>query len=196
MKKTGIFALILSAALLCGCGANEGSQESSSEDVIDSNNSSSESSSAEVIDSGDVSSESSSAEVIADKKSYFYAQAALNAVEFPEMIKVESKEEIDAFFSFDTANYEDYSFYTNLMSTNLNHIIVVKPIEGKYDEVFAELMAFYNDQIENVAFYPAQEASAAGAEIDETADGYIYIIFHEDGDIAAEAIKKACENYS
>lgn len=178
MKKTGIFALILSAALLCGCGANEGSPESSSADL-----------------SG-ASSEGSSAEVIAEKKADLYAQAALNAVEFPDMIKVESEQEIDAFFSFDTSNYADYSLYTNLMSTNLNHVIVVKPIEGKHDEVFAELMAFYDDQIENVAFYPAQEASADGAEMDETKDGYIYIIFHEDGDIAAAALEKACEKYS
>ncbi len=181
MKKTSIFALILSAALLCGCGANEGSPESSS---------------AEVIDSSKAPSEGSSAEVIADAKSYFYAQAALNAVEFPEMIKVESEQEIDAFFSFDTSDYADYSFYTNLMSTNLNHVIVVKPLEGKHDEVFAELKAFFDDQIENVAFYPAQDASAKGAQMKETKDGYIYIIFHEDGDIAAAALEKACENYS
>lgn len=194
MKKTGIFALILSAALLCGCGANEGSPESSKADI--SSDVPSESSSAAEGVSSNAPSEGSSAEVIAEKKADLYAQAALNAVEFPEMIKVESEQEIDAFFSFDTSNYADYSLYTNLMSTNLNHVIVVKPLEDKHDEVFAELMAFYDDQIENVAFYPAQEASAMGAEMDETEDGYIYIIFHEDGDIAAAALEKACENYS
>ena len=194
MKKTGIFALILSAALLSGCGSNETSLQNS--ETVGSSGASSEGSSTEVIDSSGASSEGSGAEVIAEKKADLYAQAALNAVEFPEMIKVESEQEIDAFFSFDTSNYADYSFYTNLMSTNLNHVIVVKPIEGKHDEVFAELMAFFDDQIENVAFYPAQEASADGAAMDETEDGYIYIIFHENGDIAAEALEKACENYS
>lgn len=120
-----------------------------------------------------------------------YAEAALNAVEFPKMTKVETADEIDAFFEFNTANYADFSLYMNVMSVNLNRVIIVKPLPDKHDEVFTELETYFNDLITNSAFYPAQESAAAGAKMGETADGYIYIIVHEDGETAVRAIENA-----
>lgn len=192
MKKVGIFAAVLAAILLTACG--NGSSGSS----VNGSSSSSTQESSSVNESGSGStqgSSSSSGETSngAEKRADLYAEAALNAVEFPKMTKVEAAEEIDAFFEFNIANYADFSLYMNVMSVNLNRVILVKPLSDKHDEVFAELEAYYNDLIENSAFYPAQESAAAGSKMGETTDGYIYIIVHEDGETAVRAIENAVD---
>lgn len=126
-----------------------------------------------------------------EKKADFYANEALKAVEFPKMTKVETAEEIDAFFEFNTANFADYALYMNVMSVQLNRVFVVKPIDGKHDEVYAELDAYLEDLVRTGTYYPAQEASAMGSQMGETIDGYIYIIVHEDSSPAVQAIENA-----
>lgn len=190
MKKVGIFAAVLAAILLTACG-NGSSGSSVNESSLSSTQ---ESSSVNESGSGSTQGGSSSSGEMSngdEKRADLYAEAALNAVEFPKMTKVEAAEEIDAFFEFNTENYADFSLYMNVMSVNLNRVILVKPLSDKHDEVFAELEAYYNDLIENSAFYPAQESAAAGAKIGETTDGYIYIIVHEDGETAVQAIENA-----
>ena len=182
MKKVGIFAAVLAAILLTACGnGSSGSSVNESSLVNESGSGSTQggSSSSGEMSNGD------------EKRADLYAEAALNAVEFPKMTKVEAAEEIDAFFEFNTENYADFSLYMNVMSVNLNRVILVKPLSDKHDEVFAELEAYYNDLIENSAFYPAQESAAAGSKMGETTDGYIYIIVHEDGETAVRAIENA-----
>lgn len=202
MKKVGIFVAILSAALLTGCGNNTSNNSGSvtgsgnsgdvtgSESVASSGNSGDIAGSESVASSGN-SGDDTGSESVAEKKADFYAEIALNAVEFPKMTKVVEADEIDAFFEFNTANYADFSLYMNVMSVNLNRVIIVKPLPDKHDEVFAELKAYFDDLITNSAFYPAQESAATGAKIGETADGYIYIIVHEDGESAVQAIQNA-----
>ncbi len=180
MKITGIFAVILSAALLTACNNSASVNESSLGSVTGSES---------AVNSDSSSSDETS--TVNEKKADLYAEAALNAVEFPKMTKVETADEIDAFFEFNTANYADFSLYMNVMSVNLNRVIIVKPLDDKHDEVFAELKAYFDDLITNSAFYPAQDSAAAGAKIGETADGYIYIIVHEDGETAVRAIENA-----
>lgn len=190
MKKVGIFAAVLAAILLTACG-NGSSGSSVNESSLSSTQ---ESSSVNESSSGSTQGGSSSSGEMSngdEKRADLYAEAALNAVEFPKMTKVEAAEEIDAFFEFNTENYADFSLYMNVMSVNLNRVILVKPLSDKHDEVFAELEAYYNDLIENSAFYPAQESAAAGSKMGETTDGYIYIIVHEDGETAVRAIENA-----
>lgn len=190
MKKVGIFAAVLAAILLTACG-NGSSGSSVNESSLSSTQ---ESSSVNESGSGSTQGGSSSSGEMSngdEKRADLYAEAALNAVEFPKMTKVEAAEEIDAFFEFNIANYADFSLYMNVMSVNLNRVILVKPLSDKHDEVFAELEAYYNDLIENSAFYPAQESAAAGSKMGETTDGYIYIIVHEDGETAVRAIENA-----
>ena len=186
MKKVGIFAAVLAAILLTACG-NGSSGSSVNESSLSSTQ---ESSSVNESGSGSTQGGSSSSGEMSngdEKRADLYAEAALNAVEFPKMTKVEAAEEIDAFFEFNIANYADFSLYMNVMSVNLNRVILVKPLSDKHDE----LEAYYNDLIENSAFYPAQESAAAGSKMGETTDGYIYIIVHEDGETAVRAIENA-----
>ena len=180
MKITSIFAVILSAAFLTACSNSASVNESSSGNVTG-------------LESSSVneSSSLSEASTVTEKKADFYAEIALNSVEFPKMTKVETAEEIDAFFEFNTANYADFSLYMNVMSVQLNRVFVVKPIDGKHDEVYSELEAYLEDLVRTGTYYPSQEASAMGSQMGETADGYIYIIVHEDGLTAVRAIENA-----
>ena len=192
MKKFAIISAILSAVLLTACN-NGGSGSESSYGSATSSSSVNESSSGSTTSTSSVneSSSDSTSSSVDEKKADLYANKALNAVEFPKMTKVETPEEIDAFFEFNTANYADFSLYMNVMSVQLNRVFVVKPIDGKHDEVYAELEAYLDDLVKTGAYYPAQEASAMGSQMGETADGYIYIIVHEDGLTAVRAIENA-----
>lgn len=192
MKKFAIISAILSAVLLTACN-NGGSGSESSSGSATSSSSVNESSSGSTTSTSSVneSSSDSTSSSVDEKKADLYANEALNAVEFPKMTKVETPEEIDAFFEFNTANYADFSLYMNVMSVQLNRVFVVKPIDGKHDEVYAELEAYLDDLVKTGAYYPAQEASAMGSQMGETADGYIYIIVHEDGLTAVRAIENA-----
>lgn len=192
MKKFAIISVILSAVLLTACN-NGGSGSESSSGSATSSSSVNESSSGSATSTSSVNESSSdlTSSSVDEKKADLYANEALNAVEFPKMTKVETPEEIDAFFEFNTANYADFSLYMNVMSVQLNRVFVVKPIDGKHDEVYAELEAYLDDLVKTGAYYPAQEASAMGSQMGETADGYIYIIVHEDGSTAVRAIENA-----
>lgn len=192
MKKFAIISAILSAVLLTACN-NGGSGSESSSGSATSSSSVNESSSGSTTSTSSIneSSSDSTSSSVDEKKADLYANEALNAVEFPKMTKVETPEEIDAFFEFNTANYADFSLYMNVMSVQLNRVFVVKPIDGKHDEVYAELEAYLDDLVKTGAYYPAQEASAMGSQMGETADGYIYIIVHEDGLTAVRAIENA-----
>ena len=192
MKKFAIISAILSAVLLTACN-NGGSGSESSYGSATSSSSVNESSSGSTTSTSSVneSSSDSTSSSVDEKKADLYANKALNAVEFPKMTKVETPEEIDAFFEFNTANYADFSLYMNVMSVQLNRVFVVKPIDGKHDEVYAELEAYLDDLVRTGTYYPAQEASAMGSQMGETADGYIYIIVHEDGLTAVRAIENA-----
>lgn len=175
MKKTAIICAIL-CALLTACN-NGGSDKESS---------------VSTSGSASVSESSSSSETSVDEKNAdYYAEIALNAVEFPKMTKVETAEEIDAFFEFNTANYADYALYMNVMSVQLNRVLIVKPLPEKHDEVYAELDAYLEDLVRTGAYYPAQEAAAVGSQMSETIDGYIYVIVHENSTPIVQAIENA-----
>lgn len=179
MKKL-VSVIIVSVILLAGC-SNAGSFDGASD-----YSSSSTSSSSAVSESA--SQNNSSASDTAESKAEIYAQAALSAVEFPQMRKISEPGEIDALFGFDTADFADFSFYTELMGVNLNKVIFVKPADGKHDAVSQALKAYFDETVESGAYYPAQQKSAAGALFGETPDGFIFIIFHENAQTAADAV--------
>lgn len=177
MKKL-FSVIIVSVILLAGC-SNAGSSESSS---------ASSSTSSSSISSESASSDNSSISNTAESKAEIYAQTALSAVEFPKMRKISEPAEIDALFGFNTADFADYSLYTELMGVNLNKVIFVKPADGKQDEVSNALRAYFDKTVESGAYYPAQQESAAGAQFGKTTDGYVFIIFHKNAQNAVAAL--------
>lgn len=129
-----------------------------------------------------------------DNRAGALAKAALAEDAWPAVDIVPDAETIGLMFSadFNTDSYEEYCFCTNFISVALNKVIVIKPKEGKEEEVSSALDA-YLEAVQtdpNIAFYPAQELSAAGAVTGKTDDGYYYMIVHENGaDIAAAMVE-------
>lgn len=177
MKKLFSAALV-SVFLLAGCSKSGESSSSSTSPLSTSSSSSTSEQSSSDSASSDIS------ESIAEN----YAQTALSAVEFPKMRKISDSNEIDALFGFNTADFADFSFYTELMGVNLNKVIFVKPADGKHDAVSQALKSYFDETIESGAYYPAQQKSAAAAQFGETPDGFIFIIIHENAQTAVDAI--------
>ena len=128
-----------------------------------------------------------------DGRAARYAEAALNAVEFPSMMEVTRSDYAESFFGLDLSLCRDFYTANAMISALLSEVIIVNPKEGCEDELKAQMDAHF-DYIKNdpnAAFYPEQELSAEGAVSGVTEDGYYYIIVHKDGAAAAEALLAA-----
>jgi hypothetical protein len=114
--------------------------------------------------------------------------AAMEAVEWPAMMEVTDNDLSQSFFGIDLSMCEDFYIANQLISAQLNEIVIAKPAEGMEDELKAAFDAHYEYIQTDAAFYPEQEASAAGAVEGTTDDGYYYIVVHENGSDAAAAL--------
>ena len=90
---------------------------------------------------------------------------------------------------FNLDDLEEYCFCTNVISAQLNRVIVVKPVNGREGAVEDAINTYLNYSQTGAAFYPAQEESAAGAVSGKTPDNYIYLIVHKNGAAIADAIR-------
>lgn len=209
MRK--IIAVITLSALvfsLAGCtsggtsGSSSGSSSSASSDTTSDQDSSNSSGTGSESASGDTSSDTSSdtesdASSGSDTSSEYADEAhrladiALNAVEFPAMGDITQPEDIENLFGIDTSLCTEFAFIQNLMSVHLNEIVVLKPAEGSEDTVLEQLTKRFEYIRDEAAFYPDQELSAAGAVMGTTENGYYYLIVHEEGSKAQEALLAA-----
>ena len=208
MKKFILSAILCGSLMLTlsGCGNRNNSDSSSG---VSSEESSSEQSSSESSseNSGESSSENSgaagtgneggvdnSALSFPDNRAGRMAAAALRTDVWPAMDVVSEVDMIGAMFStdegevFNLDDLEEYCFCTNVMSAQLNRVIVVKPVNGREGAVEDAINTYLNYSQTGAAFYPAQEESAAGAVSGKTPDNYIYLIVHKNGGAIADAI--------
>lgn len=116
------------------------------------------------------------------------SDAAYAAVEWPSMMPVDDPELALSFFGIDTALCEDYYIANQLISAQLNEIIIVKPVAGAETDIQAQLDAHFDYIKTDAAFYPEQEPSAEGAVMGEFDNGYKYIFVHEFGSVVADAV--------
>ncbi len=116
------------------------------------------------------------------------ADAAYAAVEWPSMMPVDDPELALSFFGIDTNLCEDYYIANQLISAQLNEIIIVKPVEGCEADIQAQLDTHFDYIKTDAAFYPEQEPSAEGAVMGEFDNGYKYIFVHEFGSVVADAV--------
>lgn len=201
MKRIITLSVILSALALAvtGCSNNANNSSSNSSEATSSVTSTSEATSetsntseTAPADTGDTADTNETAEAPsnADTRAAQYAEAALGAVEWPAMMEVTDAEEAMLQFSIDPALCEEFYFSGNMMSVHLNRILIAKPAAGSEEvlrEQFDSYWAYLND-MEKESLYEAQAASLAGMVRGETSDGYYYIIVHEDGTAAEEAL--------
>lgn len=113
------------------------------------------------------------------------AKTILATDEWPKMDVVDIQEAIDTVFSADFVldSCEEFCFATNVMNVQLNKVIIIKPKDGKKDELSAAIDNYF-DAVQNnpdLAFYPMQEESANGAVKGETSGGYLYLVVHANG---------------
>lgn len=210
MKKIILSAILCGSLVLSlsGCG-NRNNDNSDSSSGVSSEESSSEQSSSESSseNSGESSSENNggagagneggvdnSALPFPDNRAGRMAAAALRTDVWPAMDVVSEVDMIGSMFStdegevFNLDDLEEYCFCTNVMSAQLNRVIVVKPMNGREGAVEDAINTYLNYSQTGAAFYPAQEESAAGAVSGKTPDNYIYLIVHKNGQAIADAI--------
>ncbi len=176
MKKFLTTALILAALAMTVTGC---SRNNNSSDVSDDNSS--------VVSDSNTESDNNESEA-ASLTAVQMAANALNAVEWPAMMEIPDADTANVMLSIDPALCEDYYFSTQLMSAQLNEVVIAKPSAGNEDALQAQFNAHFEYIKNGAAFYPAQEESAAGAVQGKTDDGYLYIIVHADGAACEEAL--------
>lgn len=215
MRKffTTVIALTMLTAGISGCTNNDNSGSSGSSDVSDSsdnsdNSDSSNSDNSDNSDSSDLIGTPDASGSTSDSTSDGTSQggenlpdpngraaklgaAAMAAVEWPSMMDVTDAETATMFFNIDLNMCEDYYFSNQLISAQLNEILVAKPTAGNEDALKDAFDAHFEYIQNEAALYPDQEASAAGAVSGTTEDGYLYIIVHENGAEVAEAMLAA-----
>lgn len=210
MKKIILSAILCGSLVLSlsGCG-NRNNDNSDSSSGVSSEESSSEQSSSESSSenseesssdnnggagSGNESGFDNSALMFPDNRAGRMAAAALRTDVWPAMDVVSEVDMIGSMFStdegevFNLDDLEEYCFCTNVMSAQLNRVIVVKPMNGREGAVEDAINTYLNYSQTGAAFYPAQEESAAGAVSGKTPDNYIYLIVHKNGQAIADAI--------
>lgn len=210
MKKIFMSVMLCGslALTMTGCGNNgndsgessvssPSSPESSSEESSDSSDSSDESSD-ESDAGGDKTDESgvdNSTLAFPENRAGRMAKAALGEDNWPAMDIVSEPEMVGAMFStadgevFNLDDLEEHCFCTNVISAQLYKVIVVKPVNGREGAVEDAVDKYLDYSQNGAAFYPEQEESAAGAVSGKTADNYIYLIVHKNGQAIADAIK-------
>lgn len=213
MKKIFLSAILCGSLILtlAGCG-NRNNSDNSSEMSSGENSEQNSSEQSSTEESSEQSSTQSSSDVnggagagtesgadnstltFPDNRAGRMAAAALRTDVWPAMDVVSEADMIDAMFStdegevFNLDDLEEYCFCTNVMSAQLNRVIVVKPVNGREGAVEDAINTYLNYSQTGAAFYPAQEESAAGAVSGKTPDNYIYLIVHKNGQAIADAI--------
>ena len=212
MKKIFLSAILCGSLIftLAGCGNRNNSDNSSEMSSGENSEQTSESSTESSSDQSSESSNENSSDVngtagteggadnsalsFPDNRAGRMAAAALRTDVWPAMDVVSEADMIGSMFStdegevFNLDDLEEYCFCTNVMSAQLNRVIVVKPVNGREGAVEDAINTYLNYSQTGAAFYPAQEESAAGAVSGKTPDNYIYLIVHKNGGAIADAI--------
>ncbi len=184
MKKFITMAAILAALTMTVTGCAGGNDSSANDSNVSGSVEAGDNTSSEVTDG-------ENDEQAVSLTAAQMAANALTAIEWPAMMNVEDPEMINSFFGIDTALCEDFYISNQMISAQLNEVIIVKPAEGKTADLQAQLDAHFEYIKNDAAFYPEQEPSAEGAVMGELSNGYKYIFVHENGNVIEEAVRNA-----
>lgn len=105
-------------------------------------------------------------------------------------MQVDDETMLTDIMNYDLSLFGEYSVVMHLMSAHLIEITVVKPADGKAQEV-QELFQKRKEQLINeVAFYPEQQENAEKTIVGEK-DGYAYLLCGFNSEEMEEALLKA-----
>lgn len=183
MKKFMTLAAVIAALTLAVTGCS-GNNESSSDVTNEAGSSTVES----TVEAGTADAGASDTENESALKALNMAANALAAVEWPAMMEIPDADTASMLLGIDTTLCDDFYLSTQLMSAQLNEIIIVKPVEGCEADIQAQLDTHFDYIKTDAAFYPEQEPSAEGAVMGEFDNGYKYIFVHEFGSVVADAV--------
>lgn len=151
MKKLiAVTSALIIAAMLCGCAENETVSSAQQSDI-----SVTESSSADET-SSHVSTKWTPVEVADDDISCEgLVLTALNAGNFPEMVKATDSTLLDTIMNFSQYGITDYCVYQQAISVELSEVIAVRADDA--DGVYDALTARKTSLIKQFGTYPEQE---------------------------------------
>lgn len=174
-----IFAPILSCVmLLCGCssGGNGSSQPKQSSAAQPASSTAEES----------AQTEPTLPEMNGRARSL--AGEVMGRIDYADMMEIDRADYAQALLGLDLYMCEDFYGAVSMLSANLHELVIAKPRAGCENDVREALKAHFDHAIDDAAFYPEQQQSAAGSQMGETSDGYIWIIIHENGSEGALAL--------
>lgn len=116
-----------------------------------------------------------------------YAEKILGFAEFPAMEEVTDSSMLSSMIDVTTNDIKEYCVYHNLISVNLQEIIVIKSSDTK--TTLKTLEDRKTTLIDQLAFYPEQKESAKATVIGSSGD-ICYLITHPE---ASEIEKKLKE---
>ncbi|MGN0701012.1 MAG: DUF4358 domain-containing protein [Oscillospiraceae bacterium] len=125
--------------------------------------------------------ESEPEEKPAENRATTMGKAAYGAAEWPAMMECNDDETLKLLLNIEADKIEEYYYAYQMMSVHLNEILIVKPAAGCESAIKSAFDARFEYIKNGAAFYPSQEASAAGSVYGVTKDGYYYIIVHAEG---------------
>ncbi len=180
MKKFLSTAMIIAmlAATVTGC-SNKNHDDSSSV-----NDSSSVTESNSDVSSDTESSDTEAAALTAEQM----AANILATGEWPMLMPITDAETANSVLGIDLTLAEDYAISIPSMSAHVTEVIIIKPKAGNESAIQEQVDARFAYVQENGAFYPDNEKVVAGAVKGVTDSGYIYMIVHENGAAAEEAM--------
>lgn len=108
-------------------------------------------------------------------------------------MQIDDETMLSDILNYDVSLFDEYSVVTHLMSAHLIEITVVKPAEGKAQDVLDFFKKRKDQLINEVAFYPAQQENAEKTVYGEK-DGYAYLLCGFDSAEMEETLLKAIEN--
>lgn len=212
MKKftSATIAAIILAMTLSGCGdtKNVSGNNSNSSSTVNESTSTTTTSTESTTESNSTTSESTPAEST-DSEGDPNAGVDNSGLEYPDnkagrLVKAMLSEDAWSFMNlmnadeastlipdFSADDCDEYSLAYCPTNVQLQYAFAVKPKAGSEEKIENALATFYGNIKNNpdIAFYPAQEASANGAVMSTTDDGYICVIVHENGQAIADAVE-------
>jgi|GEM_PF-2446606 len=117
------------------------------------------------------------------------ADEVLASISFPAMTEHTSQTDIETFIGISFDNIEEITCLQQALTVHLVEVIIIKPKDGKMDDVMDFLHGRQEKLKEDLAFYPAQ-LTAAEAMIVGNRHNVAYLICHDDAPIAEQSLLK------